>query len=486
MRDDKLLQLILEKPEWQRFECKRAAAKPAKLLETLVAFANAEGGSLVIGLEDPQKAKNSQRLIGISENLDNISEFLKLLEKEIVPSIRQFNKVELEIENNQGKDDYLLIIDTKKSGDIHSLKNGDTFIRRGRQNVKLTAGEIIRLKYQKGSLKFEDEIAERVTLENLDNELLRTYMADNQSEAIDIWQFLKDNGLAVRNKSGFVLTNAGVLLFARNPTVAMGRKCGIKISRYYGTKPSFSGEPNFVHRPVSIEGPLISQIRQALQYFQDLVRNSPPKLVGASFEPSILIPAWVFQEAIANAVIHRDYSIQNDIQIRVFDDKIVVESPGTYPGHITIFNIRSERFARNPVILRTLNRFREAPNLDIGEGVDRMFKIMNENNLYQPLYYPPELIPNSVWLFLLNLQKVEYWDTVNNYLDKNFRITNREVRKITGLKDTLKTSRILKSWVDKGLLEQVGGRAKRVIYYKKPGMEPSIDLFSEGHENKIG
>lgn len=484
MQDEKLLKLILETAEWQSFECKRAAVQPRKLLETIVAFANAEGGFLIVGLEDPEKAKNSKRLIGISENLNNVSEFLNLLEKEIIPHIQQFSKLELEIKNTLGKDDRLLVLNIKKSGDIHSLRNGDTFIRRGRQNVKLTAEEIIRLKYQKGALKFEDEIAKRVTLEDLDPDLLKGYIANNQSEGKDTWQFLKDNGLAVKNKDGFVLNNAGVLLFAKNPTVALARKCGTKISRYYGIKPEFSGEPNFIHRPISIEGPLILQIQKSLQYFRDLVKNSPPKLVGASFLPSILIPEWVYQETIANAIIHRDYSLQDDIQIRVFDNRIEVESPGSYPGHITVFNIRSERFSRNPVILRTLNRFRESPNLDIGEGVDRMFQIMREHNLYEPLYIPPHFRPNSVLVVLYNIQRVEYWDTVSNYLDKNYRITNHEARKITGIKDTLKVSRLLKSWVDKGLLEQVGGRAKRVVYYKKPGIEPPVSLFSEWGENK--
>lgn len=484
MQDEKLLKLILETVEWQSFECKRAAVQPRKLLETIVAFANAEGGFLVVGLEDPEKAKNGKRLIGISENLNNVSEFLNLLEKEIIPPVRQFSKLDLEIKNTRGERDQLLILNIKKSGDIHSLKNGDTFIRRGSQNVKLTAEEIIRLKYQKGSLKFEDEIAKGTTVEDLDIDLLKAYIADNQSEGKDIWQFLKDNGLAVKDKDGFMLKNAGALLFAKNPAVALGRKCCIKISRYYGIKPVFSGEPNFVHRPISIEGPLILQIQKVLQYFRDLVKNSPPKLIGASFMPSILIPEWVFQETVANAVIHRDYSLQDDIQIRVFENRIEVESPGTYPGHITVFNIRSERFARNPVILRTLNRFREAPNLDIGEGVDRMFQTMREHNLYEPLYIPPHFRPHSVLVILYNLQRVEYWDIVSNYLDKNFRITNREARKITGIKDTLKVSRLLKSWVDKGLLEHVGGRAKRVVYYKKPGSEPSFSLFSERGENK--
>lgn len=484
MTDPEILQLFLDTQEWQFFECKRAAAQPVKLLETVVAFANTDGGFLVVGLEDPSKAHGEKRLIGISENLSNVSDFLKLVEKEIDPPLVLWNKFELNIINIHKAQDKLLSVNIKKSNDVHSLKKGDTFVRRGHQNIKIGSSEIMRLKYEKGAIKFENELSRKKSFEDLDMELLGTYKKDTQSEGLNNWQFLKDNGLAIKHNGNYELTKAGILLFGKNPSVSLGSKCGIKISHYYGTKPSYSGQPNFVRRPFTIEGPLLHQIEKCLKYFRDVVASSPPKLSGASFKPSFLIPEWVFQEAVTNAVIHRNYFVQDDIQIRFFDDRIEIESPGSFPGHITVSNIRFERFARNPLILRTLNRFKLAPNLDIGEGVDRMFKVMTEHNLYEPLYFPPSIRPNSVLLILLNFHKIEYWDTVNKYLDEHYRITNTTARKVTGINDTLKVSRLLKSWVDKGLLQKVGGKAKKGVYYIKPGLEVPIRLFSVGAENK--
>lgn len=473
MTDKEIIQLFLDRREWQSFECKRAAVQPHKLLETVVAFANTDGGFIVVGLEDPSKAHGEKRLIGISENLDYVSEFLKLISKEIDPPIRLWNKFELSIKNTRGVKDSLLVVNVKKSNDVHSLKKGDTFVRQGRQNVKIGSQEIMRLQYEKGAVKFEEERSGIKTLEDFDQELLIKYKRDTQSENQDDWQFLKDNGLVVKQNSDFELSRAAVLLFGKNPSVILKSKCGIKISHYYGTKPTYSGEPNFVIRPFTTEDPLLTQIEKTLGYFRNVVRNSPPKLSGSTFKPSHLIPEWAFQEAITNAVIHRNYFLQNDIQVRFFDDRIEIESPGTYPGHITIGNIRTERFARNPIIQRTLNRFRAAPNLDIGEGVDRMFKIMREYNLYEPLYFPPTIRPNSVLLILFNLQKVEYWDTVSKYLDEHYRITNKEARRITGVTDTLKMSRLLKSWLNKGLLEKVNKGFKGDVYYRRPGVEPT-------------
>ena len=172
MEDKELLDLILNFQEWHKFECKRAAAKPSKLLETVIAFANTEGGIIVVGLEDASKAKGQNRVIGLSENPDNTAEFIKLIEKEIDPAIKAWNKFEISVTNTAGQADKVLVCNIRKSDDVHSLKNGDTFLRRGNQNVKIGSQEIIRLKYEKGSLKFEDEPSGVRSLDDLDISML--------------------------------------------------------------------------------------------------------------------------------------------------------------------------------------------------------------------------------------------------------------------------------------------------------------------------
>lgn len=474
MENKELIKILLEQNEWQTFDCKGARIKPGKLMETVVAFANTDGGTIALGLEDPEKTGIQNRLLGISDNLDNVSDILKYLERDISPPIIHWSKQEIYIQNVKGESDKLMLIFIDKSNDIHS-HHGDTYVRHGRQNSKIGAQEIKRLQYEKGVRSFEDEISGITSLEELDLILLEQYRQDVNSGTADYWQILKDNGLAKNQE----LTKAAVLLFGNNPSVTLKSKFGIKISHYFGTKPNFSGEPNFVEKPFTIEGSLIKQIEGAVQYFSQTVRKAPPKLKGSVFRSSMVIPQWAFQEAVTNAVIHRNYSIQNDIHIRLFDDRIEIESPGTYPGHVTVRSIRSERFARNPLIQRTLNRFVNSPNLDIGEGVDRMFQIMQESNLYEPLFLPPDLRPNSVLLVLFNLQKIGYWDTVSKYLNEQATITSKEARTITSIKDSVQMSRMFAEWVEKGLLEKHGA-SKRSTYYKKPGTISTKNLFSSG------
>ena len=143
-------------------------------------------------------------------------------------------------------------------------------------------------------------------------------------------------------------------------------------------------------KPLTIEGPPIRQIYETHDYLMNWLQKGPPVLAGSGFRPKYRYPTYAVQEAITNAVPHRHFSIQNDIQVRVFDDRIEFISPGNLPGHITPANITRGRFARNPVLVRTLNRFPDSPNLDIGEGVKRIFESMKSVPLADPIYIRSE------------------------------------------------------------------------------------------------
>lgn len=85
-------------------------------------------------------------------------------------------------------------------------------------------------------------------------------------------------------------------------------------------------------------------------------------------------PKETIWEIITNAIIHRDYSISDDVQIHIYDNRIEVISPGKLPGNVTIDNILDTRYARNSKIVRTLSKYKDAPNKDIGEGLNTAFQ----------------------------------------------------------------------------------------------------------------
>ncbi len=300
-------------------------------------------------------------------------------------------------------------------------------------------------------------------------------MAHNKSEEKDILKFFIKNGLAEEENGKIYLNNAAVLIFSENPSIVLKRKSGITIAHYFGTARTPSPTPNFRRPPFTIEGPLLKQIEESYKYVSE--NALPMKLEGATFK-RLRIPEFVIQEAITNAVIHRDYSIQDNIHIRIFDDRIEVESPGWLPGFVTPETILDERFARNPIIERTLKKMPNPPNLDIGEGINRMFREMSRKNLYAPLYLPRSYTPHSVCVVLFNEEKVTYWDMVDKFLVEKKSITNKEFREISGL-DTLKASELLKKWTKQQLLEKAGTSKKKMAYRK-----PSSKEF--GRETLLG
>jgi len=461
--DKGLIASLLVQEEGQTFECKRALKKPSEVLETLCAFANTDGGLFVYGIADEKHFTGEKRLIGINEAPDHSDELLKIISRNFVPPLPAIKHGYVDIVNATGQPDRLLIVKIGSSTTVHSLSTGHTYIRRGRQNNILTHEQSLRLQYEKGSITFETEPARGVKVNHLNQKLAEEFMANNKSQEKGLLKFFLKNGLADEDKGNILLNNAAVLLFTENPSIALKRKCGITISHYFGTEPSRSAKPNFRRPPFTIEGPLLSQIENAFKYVAE--NALPLKLEGATFK-RIKIPEFVLQEAITNAVIHRDYSIQNHIQIRIFDDRIEVESPGWFSGFVSPETILEDRFARNPIIERTLRKMPNPPNLDIGEGVDRMFKEMHKKNLYSPLYLPRRFTPHAVCVMLFNEEKTTYWDSVEKYLLEHPAITNREFCGMVGI-DTLKASELFKKWTKQQLLEKVG-TSKRNRAYRKP------------------
>ena len=102
------------------------------------------------------------------------------------------------------------------------------------------------------------------------------------------------------------------------------------------------------------------------------------KRMGPTGLVAITYPHETLHEIITNAVIHRDYSIADDVHVRIFDNRIEVQSPGRLPAHITPDNILNERFARNGAIVRLLNKFPNPPNRDVGEGLNTAFEKMHQ------------------------------------------------------------------------------------------------------------
>lgn len=165
-------------------------------------------------------------------------------------------------------------------------------------------------------------------------------------------------------------------------------------------------------------------------------------------------PPEAVWEVLVNAVIHRDYSISDDVQVFVYDNRIEVLSPGRLPGYVTVENILDARYSRNPKIVRNLARYKEAPNKDLGEGLNTTFQKMKEWGLKEPIISEEK---GYVRVTLPHTPLAAPTEAILRFLADHASITNMQAREITGIKSENLVKIEFYKLRDDGLLERIPG-----------------------------
>jgi ATP-dependent DNA helicase RecG len=477
----KQLATLLAASESAVLEFKRISAKHTRIIETVCAFANTHGGMIALGIGDakdlPQGAPATDRLYGIEENPEGFDDLQRQLMQRFAPplgaAVVQF--IALPCTLRSGAAGRVVIVKVNKSEQVHSIVGNGTWTRMVASNRELIATEIAELSYQRGVTSIEAQTVP-IALHLLDTPIWRIFLEVRRLRAGTMAEQLQRIGLASTDAAlpnDIRPTRAAVLLFADEPgslLAAHDGRADIRLMVYSGKAATPSATPNLRKTPLTIRGPLIEQIDAAVTaVLREL--DEGLTLGSSGFKTRHAYPERVVKEAIVNAVIHRDYRLNRDIFIRIFDDRIEVESPGTFPGTITAGNIaRTGSKARNPLIAQNLREFPNAPNIDAGEGVRMMFAEMAAAMLYPPQYSQnTDSAVEGVTLTLLNSERPTAWDEVSDWVDREGEITNAKLCDIAKL-DTLKASRLLATWCEQGLLIAQPDRSKRKAAYSKPKM----------------
>ena len=458
MDKQKLIKNLLEIPvETQSIEFKLLTGKSVveKVIQSIVAFANADGGSIILGIDDPEKTKlkGLNRIYGIDDNLDLFDSIGREIQKIIPPLSDIWPPIIIEVEEINKRAALLSI--PKSTNSFRSI-NKHVYARQEKSNKLLSPQEIIKFAYAKGFEKADKELVE-VSFDLLNTPVYNEWKEKRQIKDNNIKIVLEKTGLAKKDKQGKILpTRAAVLLFAEYPTDLMETKCAIRVMQFSGSLEEYKETPNMVGNPETIQGPIIKQIEEAHNYALTLLRAGI-KMPLSGFETQYQIPERAVKEAITNAVIHRDYYMKRDIEIKIFEDRIEIENPGLFPYNITPANIgkvRSEGF-RNDLLVKHLREFPSPPNFDQNEGVRAMRDEMKAQNLYPPIFWTYPNLQDSVRVILFNEKAASEWEKVEFYLQNNKYINNEKAREITGVMQLHTMSRFLKKWVDQGLLIQI-------------------------------
>lgn len=163
-------------------------------------------------------------------------------------------------------------------------------------------------------------------------------------------------------------------------------------------------------------------------------------------------PPETLWEIVVNALIHRDYSMSDDVQILIFDNRIEVFSPGRLPAFVTKDNILNVRYARNPKVVGMLSRYKTPPNKDIGEGLNTTFQKMKDWRLRSP-----EIVDegNYVRVVIPHAPLATPQEAIMEFLAKHSHITNRQARDITGIKSENAVKSDFCKLRDVGLIEMI-------------------------------
>jgi ATP-dependent DNA helicase RecG len=424
--------------------------KPSKLSESISAFANSSGGDIYIGIEENTRTKN--RLWNGFANIEEANAVVHMLES--LSPLTNFYSISF-LKHSSLKT-YVLDISISKTNDILYATNGIAYIRRNASKLPIdTPQKLERLKLDKGIVQFENEVVSESSINDVEeSEIFRIFL-NNLIPNIESNKWLAKQKLS---KDGS-LTVAGCLLFMDEPQVVLPKRSAIKIFRY---KTSDNADRDYLDgTPITIEGSAYNQIYNAVKKTKEIVESI--RKLNVIFE-NIEYPEETLHEIITNAVLHRDYSIATDIQIRIFDNRIEIESPGKLPGYVTVNNILEAQSARNPKIVRMINKFPDAPNKDVGEGLNTAFEAMNRLRLKSPIISETD---NSVLVIIKHEKLASPEEMVVSYMEEHNEITNNVARKLTGIKSENSMKRIFWKLRDAGILEPIPGRKGSAFAWRK-------------------
>jgi len=374
--------------EGQYFDRKSSRIKAKDIIRHIIAFANADGGQLVIGFEDDGQLTGFKTYAAI-----NPSEYILAINTMTKPN-PIFSTREEPIRNYQGEEDIILIIDVAPSADnVIATSTGEVYLRIGDKSIKQTHEQITQLEFDKGQRMFEDLEILDSGLTDIDEALMETYKKLKKAENIATETILNGRGLM---KNGH-LTNAGMLLFGKD-VFRFLPNARIRFIRYDGKKFETGRRLNII-KEFDYEGAIpnlielmTKDVAGQLREFQYL--NDDGKFIVIPEYPEF---AWF--EGIVNALTHRDYSYRGDyVRISMYDDRLEIFSPGTLPNIVTLENMKYTRYARNPRIARTLSEFGWVKEMN--EGVKRIYDEMQLSFLNEPKYSEPN--ENAVLLVLEN------------------------------------------------------------------------------------
>jgi ATP-dependent DNA helicase RecG len=339
-------------------EFKEWPVHPDDLAASLVAFANTDGGQLVLGVSESRAIKGVQDPDRVTRDVDNVAA------NNCEPPITVIQET---LRPERGGT--VVVINVPK-GDMRPYRTnrGVFYIRTSSGRRQASREELLRLFQATESLYYDETPMLRLSLNDLDlssfQDFLETtgqaYLLDDQERLLENW-YLMANGHP---------TVAGIVLFGRKPQQHLPY-AQINAARFPGTDSSFDPLDR-----KDLTGRLLEVIDQA-ERFLYLHLPIPHEIRGFEPEPKPELPKEALREAIINAVAHRDYTIRGPVRLFIFDDRIEILTPGRPPNGVDAdAMLAGAHVVRNPWIYARLSDAGLVTRA--GTGIRRIARLVRE------------------------------------------------------------------------------------------------------------
>lgn len=427
--------------------------EPEQIAETITAFANSEGGTLVLGVA----ADGSMGDLFVEDDAaDALEAALRLCKPPV--------HTEWYAEEVSGGVIVMLRVD--RSSQIHSLMDGRMLVRRGDSNSPTDGSTISQMLANRPSGDFEMQPVAGAARDDLNEDVINEYLEKRQQRSPRSSIIAKDKLLQQIGAltEGGEPTVSGILLFGKEPQLFLPQSRAVFV-KFADSSPRGPGGSFGYGRREEISGPLPQVIDRAWRVvWEEMDKQSVVR--GLQRHEETEYPESAVREALVNAVAHRDYRMNGrSIEIRMYTDRLEITSPGGLPAHITLDNIVDEHYSRNPRVVNGLYQWGYIEEL--GLGIDRMIEDMVALGHEPPKF---EAKSHRFTVILRNgkdrSRVVPDWENDMNerqmkamqYLQENDSINNRAYRELcphVGA-ETLRLD--LVDLVNKGLLLKIGDK----------------------------
>lgn len=422
------------------------------LQRAIVAFSNANGGVLLIGVNDRGHPVGCPFGEGVKRDL-----------WEIVNGINSPGPVKLHGVQVDGTEITVVSVERRRQG-IAQTSGGTPFVRKSKQNLPLVGEELIALISDRVKDSF-DGGASRWSVEAADSALTAAFCRaldlEFASDAASLADALEGRGLALRAGHGSVLTNAAALFLVPEAGQALG-KCRIDVFRYLRDAAEYD-------RRVTFAGTPAQQVEEASAWISEEL-GSDLIVVGSRRYDLPRLPHKALREVIANAIAHRDYQLSGSaVEVHLTPTEVVVTSPGGFVAPVTSENLQDAHAARNTRVIHVLRAFGLAE--DAGRGIGVILQEMAADLRLRPTFReePPGCVTvrlpveGSVtpeergWVRVLEARGDLLADDRRVLVEaaRGFELTNSGVRTLLDI-DSVKARQSLGRLRDAGLLEQEG------------------------------